>query len=244
MNKYQELRSAIRAATQKIDKPVAHEMEKHFRAELESLRDDGLIALGPDYQLTSFPLEYRVREIFKKVGFEVVKGRDYREDAVIHFERGNPRRPLVLEVKSSRKTQIERSDLRQLDDWVFDLSKEEQARKFGLRGTGGGVDPMAIVSWGIMNRNSGASVRHHPSPHKGVMVFNGPLEIPFKERKSRCLSINDEEFVDKRNLCIIPFDLLIRCLDQYAKNRFDNMIFWERIHSTAGILEWDNQFSI
>ncbi|MBI4701993.1 MAG: hypothetical protein HY744_12720 [Deltaproteobacteria bacterium] len=45
---------------------------------------------------------------------------------------------------------------------MFELSGEEEARKHGL---GGGVDPLAVATGGFASQR-----RHHPTPHKGVML--------------------------------------------------------------------------
>ena len=90
-----------------------------------------------------------------------------------------PSKPIVLEVKSSRKQHISRDQLRQLDDWVFELSGEQEARKYGLQGKGG-IDTLAFVSHGMVTRES--RPRYHPTPHKGVFIFNGPVGTPFNKR--------------------------------------------------------------
>ena len=138
--------------------------------------------------------------------------------------------PIVLEIKSSNKASGPSiAELRELDDWVFELSGEEFARKEGL---GGGCDPLAVSSYGMVTE------RHtHPSPHKGVMVFNGPREKKFQERQEKDILVSDQkDFVFKRNICIISLECLISWYDEYQINNSVNSNFWEIIHSTVGVL--------
>ena len=233
-DKYQPLTDAILREIQKIKNPDLRKLQKVIETKVEYLCEKGLISFGHDYSLTGLGLECRIKIIFQKMGFSISRGRDGMEDFVIKVpESLKPNTPIVLEVKSSRKPIITRDELRQLDDWVFDLSKEERARKYGLGG-GGGVDPLAIVSQGMITRES--RPRFHPSPHKGVMVFNGPIGSPFQKREIECLSQNDEEFVNKRNFCIIPFNILISYFEEYQTNNDIKSHLWEQIHLTTGIL--------
>jgi hypothetical protein len=236
-DKYNSLAEVTRSEVRKIKSPLFDEVMKTINAEIEFLCEEGFICFGSDYSLSGFPLECRVKEIFKKMGFEIVPGRDGMEDFVIRAPGGvTPATPLVLEVKSSGKPHLTRKELRQLDDWVFELSGEQKARKYGLGG-GGGTDYLAFASMGLVSRHS--KPVFHPTPHKGVLIFNGPIGRPFTERTTDCIGPNDEEFVDKRNFCIIAFDVLINyfeecSLDPEIKNRF-----WSQIHSTTGLLRYE-----
>ena len=150
-------------------------MLKEIETILESLSETGALTLGHDKDLTGKALEIRIRLLFEKMGFDVVKGRSSMEDFIIKPPLDTQiSDPLVLEVKSSQKPNLSRDNLRQLDDWVFDLSGEEKARKEGL---GGGVDPLAMVTQGLASRK-----KRHPTPHKGVLIFNGPVGIDFSVR--------------------------------------------------------------
>ncbi len=167
--------------------------------------------------------------LFEKLGFDVVKGRSSMEDFIIKPPSDTQiNDPLVLEVKSSQKPHLSRDNLRQLDDWVFDLSGEEKARKEGL---GGGVDPLAMVTQGLASRK-----KRHPTPHKGILIFNGPVGIDFSERSSICFDENDREFIEKRNFCIISLDVLVNYMKAFEKDEAIRLIFWESIHKTAGML--------
>lgn len=231
---YYNLRNAIKTVIGTTEKPLLHKLMQNVRSELENLCEQGVISFGPDHSLTGLDLECRVKEIFKEADFDIIRGREGMEDFVI-----NPppnvkfNDPIVLEVKSSRKPHVMRDELRQLDDWVFELSKEEEARKHGLGGKGG-PDPLAFASYGLLSRQS--KKVHHPTPHKGVMIFNGPIEQPFSNRNFYCISPNDRDFVDKRNFCIIPFQVLIKYCEGFFNAPEKKQEFWDLIHSTAGTL--------
>jgi len=231
---YETLRHAIKAVIGQTEKPLLHKIMQAVNSELECLCGEGAITVGPDYSLTGLGLECRVKELFQKVGFEIHRGRDGMEDFIVNAPpNAKPTTPLVLEVKSSRKPHVVRDELRQLDDWVFELSGEQEARKHGLGGKGG-VDHLAFVSWGLVSRQSQRVF--HPTPHKGVLVFNGPIELPFSKRASDCIGPNDRDFVYKRNFCVIPFQILLGycegCMGDPAKMHE----LWTLIQSTAGTL--------
>ena len=194
---------------------------------LREFAEAGTISLGEDQSLTGESLEVRVFLLLQSVGFVVSRGREGFEDFTVQApSEAKTSRPLVLEVKSDRKPYVQRDQLRQLDDWVFDLSQEGLARKQGL---GGGLDSLALATSGLRSR------RHfHPSPHKGVLVFNGPIGMPFSERVFSCLSHEEQTFAIKRSFCIFPFGLFVSAISK-AKN--DDVLinqFWEQIQSTEG----------
>ena len=238
-DKYKLLCEAIEGSIKKIRKPQLAEVWKATKRQIERLCEEGFISFGNDYALTSFGLECRVKQVFQSMKFDITPGRDGMEDFIVPVPdgfqppTGKAHYPLVLEVKSSRKSYISRDDLRQLDDWVFELSGEEKARKYGLGG-GGGLDYMAFASHGMLTSTSQPAF--HPSPHKGVMVFNGPIGTPFSERKTRCLGSDQEEFAYKRDFCIIPFDILLKYLGKYQKDSSTRKQFWDQIQLTAGLL--------
>ncbi len=78
-------------------------------------------------------LEIRVEQTFQHFGYSVTPGRaDNLEDRIIEA-RYQPTTKLVLEIKSSTKGSVPgMDDLRQLDDWVFSLSGEEEERRQSL----------------------------------------------------------------------------------------------------------------
>jgi hypothetical protein len=198
-------------------------------AALDLLVDQGYLSLGEDCQLTGRPLEIRVRLLFEKMGLNAVEGRAGREDFTVAPPSDDFLQiPLVIEVKSSRKPQVTRDCLRQVDDWVYDLSQEEVARKQGL---GGGVDDLATLTHGL------SSTRHrHPSPYKGVLIVNAPVGTPFECRTESCVASNDIEFVEKRNFCVIPIQSLAHCCDAISAGQSNVIELWNRIHGTCGVL--------
>ena len=232
--KYDLFSESINISIQKIKNPLFSELNKFFEIEIASLYEKGILAFEDDYKLTGFPLECKVKKVFEDFGFSIRRGRDEMEDFVVEPpDNFKIKKPLVLEVKSSRKPNIQRDGLRQLDDWVFELSGEQHARKHGLPGKGG-IDAMAIVSHGMLTKRS--RPRYHPTPHKGVFIFNGPIGTPFNKRNKECLSPNDSDFVDKRDFCILPLDILINYLKKSITNPIMKETFWETIHNTSGIL--------
>lgn len=203
---------------------------KNISQYLEILVNQGVLNLGPDHTLSGKSLEIRTRIIFESLGYSISAGREGFEDFIVSApDDFSPKDPIVLEVKSSRKAQISRDNLRQLDDWVFDLSGEEKARKHGL---GGGPDAMSITTGGMLS-----APRKHPSPHKGVFIFNRLLGMRFDERQGDIISPNEIEFVVKRNFCVIPIEILLTYLDAFNSDSSVNKVLWENIHSTSGVLE-------
>jgi len=233
-DKYNSFRQSINKSIRNIDSPLFGEINKIFETEMASLCEEGTLNLGNDHSLTGFALECRVKNIFKELDFEIHKGRDGMEDFVVNPPIGyEPSKPMIIEVKSSRKQQISRNQLRQLDDWVFQLSGEQEARKYGLPGKGG-IDTLAVASSGLLTRKS--RPRHHPTPHKGVFIFNGSIQTSFNKRNSNCLSPNDEDFVNSRDFCILPFNVLVDCSKKYASDSQIKKIFWEKVHKASGTL--------
>jgi hypothetical protein len=228
------LRAAIRREIEKTDSPLLSDVEKAIHKELESLCLEGGISFGDNHSLSGLGLECRVERAFKELGLEISRGRDGMEDFVVSPPLGvTPAVPLAIEVKSSRKPHLGRDELRQLDDWVFELSGEQQARKHGLGG-GGGPDHLAFVSWGLLSRQS--KPVFHPTPHKGVLIFNGPLAAPFSQRTACCVAPNDEDFVYKRNFCVVPLNVLLAWSSPETGLRAGTDQIWTLIHSTAGVL--------
>lgn len=82
----------------------------------------------------------------------------------------------------------------------------------------------------------GSQPRHHPTPHKGVFILNAPIGTPFNKRNKECLNPNDFDFVDKRDFCILPLDVLINYFNKSITDPAIKRDFWETIHNTSGIL--------
>ena len=203
------------------------ELSQDIGGLLRELAETGTVSIGEDKNLTGESLEVRTSLLLKLAGFTVLPGRKQLEDFTVEAPSGAATtRPLVIEVKSDRKPYIQRDDLRQLDDWVFDLSQEDRARKHGL---GGGIDPLAVATSGLVSR------RHqHPTPHKGILVFNGPVGMVFSERKFSPLSVDTLAFAIKRGFCVLPFGRLIDAVESVKDGRHSAHQLWEKLQSTEG----------
>lgn len=189
----------------------------------------GRLRLGEDKNLVGDGLEIRVLEVFTDAGFTASVGRPGLEDLVVQPPEGaKTKKPLVVEVKSDRKPTVKRKHLRELDDWVFDLSGEEEARKKGL---GGGLDPMSFVTDGLITGK-----QHHPSPHKGVFVFNAPIGIDFNDRPQNVIGADEIAFAEKRGFCLIPFGVFITKVNLVKAGALDSNTLWESIHKCEGAL--------
>jgi len=233
-NNLSKFRNDIRESLQKLrPMPDYRSVARAFEFEMECLLADGLVSLGPDHELSGPALEFKVRNIFSRIGYVVEKGDVGHHDGIIKPpENFQPVKSVVLEIKSSKNLSPGRDDLRQLDDWVFELSGEEKARKEGL---GGGGDIVAFATAGMFT-----SRQYHPNPHKGAMVFNGPLGVVFNNRPSNWLGANECEFAKKRNFSIISFACLLSWYEACQKDKALSIKLWEAIHSTCGILEYPN----
>lgn len=204
-------------------------ISRAIQQELRRQAESGLLSLGSDKDLTGDSLEIRVFLLFQAMGISIARGRNGLEDFVANPPSGaTTSRPLVIEVKSDRKPSVQREDLRQLDDWVFDLPQEEIARKKGL---GGRPDALARATHGLVSKT-----HHHPSPHKGVLVFNAPVGVSFEQRTSPPLSPGELAFAQKRNFCVIPIQELIAIEWAIRQGRKTVLEVWEAINETCGVL--------
>jgi hypothetical protein len=226
----QILENHLRTYIETINPPTFQNIVNAIQDDLEVLTENGLLDLGPDIGLTGKSLEIKIKLLFSSMGFDINNGRNGFEDFVISPTEGmKPRDPLVLEVKSSRKPNISRDNLRQLDDWVFDLSGEEKARKHGL---GGGFDALSFATNGMLSQP-----KKHPTPHKGVLIFNGPVGLSFENRPPTSIGYNEYDFMNKRNLCVIPLNVLQDYFIKFQDRPEIKDILWEKIHKTIGELE-------
>jgi hypothetical protein len=231
--KYSGFRKVIKQELQKLKLPEMREVRKALDKELRELLRDGVVYPGPFHKLGGKDLEIYVRHIFDDMGFkvELKKCDESKWDGIIlPFTGLGPQKPMVLEVKSSDKKSPKMDDLRQLDDWVFQLSGEEKARKGKLPG---GI-PVTTVN-GV---TAAFGWMGHPEPYKGVFVFNGQLGVPFKNRVSDWLEQNQSEFIQLRDFCIISLECLICWYEQCKENDTIAQYFWSNIHSTCGVLQF------
>jgi len=195
--------------------------KEYLLNQLKLLQENGDLRLGEDKDLTGIALELRVKQLIQQAGLNITEGRPGLEDFVITANSNSEFKDnIALEVKSARSPNPKIDDLRQLDDWVFDLSGEEKARKLGL---GGGPDPLAMATNGLISRP-----KKHPTPHKGVLVFNGPIGLPFEQRSPPILHPNHHEFVYKRNFCVIGIADLVQLVTQGPEATL------KALHTTVG----------
>ena len=193
----------------------------YLLSQLRLLQQNGDLDLDQDKNLTGISLELRVKQLFQQAGFNIAEGRPGQEDFLVTAEANDEYKDnIVIEVKSSRSPNPKLDDLRQLDDWVFDLSGEEKARKHGL---GGGRDLLAMATNGELSKP-----KKHPTPHKGILIFNGPIGIPFEQRIAPILHPNQVGFVEKRNFCVIGIDKLVALITQEPEEVLSTL------HTTVG----------
>lgn len=232
--KFDNFQRAIREELLKLDRPDLQEVLSSSEKTIKKLSEEGIVSFGPDYKLGGGALEFRVKDIFTKMGFDTESGPIGLHDAIIKpFDGLDPTKPIVVEIKSSKSPSPSRDDLRQLDDWVFELSGEEKARKYGL---GDGTDATALSTHGLVVER-----QYHPSPHKGVMVFNGPLGQTFEKRSSNWLGENEKIFAKKRSFCMISLECLLSWHNEYQRNTAIINDFWSAMHFTDGVLSFHDK---
>jgi hypothetical protein len=228
-NKYNKLISSFTAGIEEITDPIFDEIQNEIREQLKKLYIEGKIKLCDDFSLQHAGLEFRVEKLLQNMGLDVSPGRDANlEDFIIspcnYF---SIQSPLVVEVKSGKDQYVHRKHLRQLDDWVFELSGEDKARRGDIT-----LNECSRAEWCMGEPVLTPKPYEHPTPHKGVLIYNGPIGVKFSDRNDNCINPNDELFVNKRFFCIIPFHLLV----SYANEHVDPETFWEKVHHTSGLL--------
>jgi len=184
--------------------------------------------MNEDYQMKGEMLERRVQSLLEGIFTKdsVKKGRESREDLIITPPASfKPSYPLVVEVKGSGRKSPTIEDLRQLHHWVSDLSQEGEMRRTSLRGA---PTPRANA---ISLRPVG-----HPKPHKGVLVFNGPVDKPFEERDDNWVGHNELKFAEENVLCLISLKCLLEWWEEIQKQKVLAHRLWEKIHETDGVL--------
>jgi hypothetical protein len=211
-----------------LNAPRLCDVEKAINSVIDSLIDDDILDLGPDHQLGGRGLESRVRCIFREMGFIVEKGPDGYYDVLIKPAGGwKPTYPLVVEIKSGKSPSPGRHELRQLDDWVFELSGEEAVRK-----------GKAVAPGNLITRGLGGSLYSHPTPHKGLMIYNGSLGTSFADRTQgdAWLGANEKEFAERRAFCVASLPCILEWFDRHKRDDTIAHRLWETIHATIGVL--------
>lgn len=227
--KYDKLIENLESSILNISDPNYDEINENVNKLLRRLYHSGKIKLKEDYCLSNGALEVRVEQLFQIMGFQIRDGRKNNlEDFIVDpSEEFETQIPLVIEVKSNKNSCLSRVDLRQLDDWVFELSGEEEIRK---RRSPKNKQNTFYITAGLP---PGPDV--HPAPHKGVLIFNGPIGIPFADRPKNCIHPNNMEFVEKRFFCIFSFSDIVEISNQIFNSNLDKKQIWELIHKCSGL---------
>jgi len=132
---------------------------------------------------------------------------------------------MVLEIKSSRKWGSLK-DLRQLDDWVYQVSGEEELRK------GNAIDFEAIASGGTLSISGRVAGRRH----KGVLVFN-PIGRPLSKALAPDWETGHVQFAENRAMCMMTFQQLVYLVSCVARGEADAEWMLKAIDSTQGALD-------
>ena len=208
------------------------DLSNQFRDLLNKMARKGLVDIGSDAGLRDDALELRVRMLFERAGMEVADPRPAKEDLVVEPPTDSGFYiPLVIEVKSSSKAIPSVDGLRQLDDWVFDLSGEKGVRKRGLCLWNTPRSGIRGVSIGAMQ-----PPHIHPRRYKGIFVFNGPRGKPFENRPDYWLQEEQRQFAEDRGFCLISLQTLIAWAEACHNNYMCLRQFWQKIYETNGIL--------
>jgi hypothetical protein len=105
------------------------DLKSWFDKKLEQLVNTGKIQFKDERFLGGSALEVRVRYIFNTIGLHVGFDKKIDSDGIIQpNESVEIKKPIVLEIKSSKLNGPTRTELRQLDDYIFEVSGEEIAR--------------------------------------------------------------------------------------------------------------------
>lgn len=205
------------------------DLQNRFKLALDNLAERGIVQLGPDHQVGGHALEVRVRLLLAEMGLTVSIGRGSLEDLVVSVpDFAQPSIPLVVEVKSGKQDGPDTADLRQLDDWVFQLSGEAAIRRLGIENQG------RARNWRDLGALQSGPV--HPSPHKGVLLYNGPVGRPFSERASTILQPNQKEFALSRSFCVLSMPCLLSWASGCAASPPLLRTFWLEVQSCMGEL--------
>jgi len=208
------------------------DLESWFHKKMEKLVNDGKLFYRQDEYLGGKALEIKVRHILKQIGLTITFVKDIDCDGIInHNDNFIIKRPIVLEIKSGKSNCPSRTQLRQLDDYIFELSGEEKARKEGLGETGLKFDPLH----NMYGRNMVKQKKlYHPTPHKGLMIYNNTEGTFFKQNIHFELEFNEKVFCDKRDICVLSYKDFLVITEQIMEGKMQIEDFWNLIHKTVG----------
>jgi hypothetical protein len=210
------------------------DLESWFESKMEKLVNDGKIFYRNDEYLGGKALEIKVRHILKQIGFKIMFEKNIDSDGIIHHNDGfHLKKPIVLEIKSGKSNCPSRTQLRQLDDYIFELSGEEKARKEGLGETGLKYDPLQSIYGNNLKKQKKL---YHPTPHKGLMIYNNTEGSFFKENFVFELGYNEKEFSVKRDICILSYKEFLELSKPIIENEMPLEYLWDLIHKTVGTI--------
>ena len=185
---------------------------------------------SPDYTLGGTELQARVREIFESIGLSVGEGPTDREDLILNApDLKEPTIPIIVEVKSGNKTRPNHSHLRQLDDWVFDVSDEGNVRRKGILNQG------RKRNW--LSRGAEQASPLHSNPHKGLLIYNGPLDVPFEDRPQPILDEHTRKLAEKRSFCVMSMRSLLSWAGACQNSEIELAEFWKNVQMSMGELD-------
>lgn len=206
-----------------------HSLRNTFDSALLELAEQGVVRLQNDHLLGGKELEIRSLKLFQGLGLNAEWGRPLKEDILIDAPNfADYPVQFVLEVKGRKNSTPEMSDLRQLDDWIFDLSGESGFRQAGMEKP----QRNALALW----KGAVQPRARHPSPVKGVMIYNGEKGTAFDQRSPFDLPDNQLEFVRKRHICVISFASLVAWETACLKSEMTVEEFWQKMKDCRGIL--------
>jgi hypothetical protein len=231
MNVYQKLTAALKS----IIEALGDWKERGLGLVIGSGRtaSDDLERLGGK------DLERNVRDILEQLGFDVKTNREVTFpgldvtppfDAYIPApDNISPQKALVVEVKSSKKEWPVTDDLRQLDDYIYQLSGEERFRKQKI-----GLSHYPV--W-ITNRISMPGWRiSYPESYKGVLVFNCTKGTHFEARSDKWVRHDQVKFAQQRRFCVMTLKCLLAWNDAIIGGEKTKQDLWSAIHQTDGEL--------
>jgi hypothetical protein len=209
-------------------------IEKEFNSITEELMETYKLKIGiPDEQLSEKYLEFRVHMLFKEMGSNLILDQTgVNHDGIIQFNSGKTEFKLVLEIKSHKNGVAATEDLRELDDWVFQLSGEEKARKQKV--------PVGTYGWVMGQPHAGPGYFEHPDPHKGVFVLNHDCSQPFGERRPP-FGHNEIEFAKTRNFCLIDFQTLLMLYEKVRHREYPIEKVLMAIYKSVGVFRFDDE---
>ncbi|MFA5903590.1 MAG: hypothetical protein WC836_06605 [Desulfobacula sp.] len=230
--KYKELISNLESSISSVHEARYDEINQEVDSLLKRLYQAGKISLAEDFCLAGKALEVRVEKLLKSIGLQIREGRrENLEDFIVNPSTDfTTKIPLAIEVKSGKNQCISRDDLRQLDDWVFELSGEEDIRK---------RRPPETKNTFYITAGLPPGPDTHLTPHKGVFIFNGSIGTPFENRPTNCIHPNDIEFAKKRFFCVFKFQDIVEISLKVNERELELSKIWESIHNCSGLWEWD-----